>query len=388
MIYLDNAATTPPIHPHALDGDAFFANPSSPHAMGIAAERALSTARKTLADILFCKPKEITFTSGGTEANNLAILGYALARRKANVPLAIFAEPWAHPSVLAPIRRAAEIKTATEHIATPRVNAFGEAAGIPVWDIPKTGAVLICLSHINHETGDVTDVTAISREIKKMNPHAVLLVDGAQGFCKDINATETYKAADMYTFSGHKIHAPTGTGGLLVRGGIKLAPLLYGGGQENDLRPGTENAAGIVRMAHAALYQHGNLHGLYNQVKALRDSLADMIQEIPGAVVNTLRKNACAESSPFILNISFPGTKGEVLVHMLSERGICVSTGAACKARKRDKSTLAHMGFPREIIESAIRVSFSHLNTPDEILKTRSALAACVAQLRKIKGYK
>ncbi|MCL2499990.1 MAG: aminotransferase class V-fold PLP-dependent enzyme [Defluviitaleaceae bacterium] len=375
MIYLDNAATTQPLYAAALGDEAFFANPSSPHALGIAAERAMAKARQTIADILLCKPKEIIFTSGGTESNNLAIIGYVSALRKANTPPVIFAEPWAHPSVLAPLHHAVERKSAS--------GCVGPRSG---WDIPVSGPVMVCLSHVNHETGDLTDIAAITRELKSLNPDAVIFVDGAQGFCKDLNAAEVYKHADVYSFSGHKCHAPAGVGGLVVRGGIKLAPLLYGGGQENAMRSGTENVAGIVRTAYAAQQLHDDLPVNYIHVKNLRDSLAGLVSVIPNATVNTLNQNA--NNSPYILNLSFPGTKGEVLVHMLSEKGIYMSTGTACKSRKNDKSTLMLMGFPNEITESAVRFGFSHLNTAEEIERTKEALIACVNQLRKIRGYR
>jgi cysteine desulfurase len=183
---------------------------------------------------------------------------------------------------------------------------------------------------------------------------------------------------------------------LVVRGNIKLAPLIHGGGQENGLRSGTENTAGIVSLAHAAEHLHGNLSASCKKVKKLRDSLAELTDEIPGAAVNKMcqidngRGNPMRSTgvSPYILSMSFPGVKGEVLVHMLSEKGIHASTGAACKSRKKDKSTLALMSFPKEITESAVRFSFSHFNTPDEIERTKESIIACVNQLRKIRGYK
>jgi cysteine desulfurase len=372
MIYLDNAATTQPL-PVAADKGAFFANPSSPHTLGIASERALTKARQTLADILHCKPKELIFTSGGTESNNLAIIGYALALAKRTPPPVIFAEPWAHPSVLAPIQYAVEQKL-TFFRFEEKLNR----------DIPEKGPVLVCLSHINHETGDTTDIASASRAVKKRNPDAVVFVDGAQGFCKDIHASQVYNASDIYSFSGHKCHTPAGVGGLMVRGGIKLVPLLHGGGQENNQRPGTENMAGIVQMAHTAqlLHNHGVEH--HAHVSRLKECLMQVIDEIPHATVNAIDP---ASASPYILNMSFPGTRGEIFVHMLSERGICVSTGAACKSRKRDTSTLSVMGFPKGVADSALRFSFSHLNTFDEIGKTKAALIACVEQMRKVSGY-
>ncbi|MCL2204246.1 MAG: cysteine desulfurase [Defluviitaleaceae bacterium] len=371
MIYLDNAATTPPLPFPAHESADFFANPSSPHKMGIVAERALTRARATLSELLHCAPKELVFTSGGTEANNLAILGYALAQAKKSHGLTIFAEPWAHPSILAPVHWALE-----QGLARGIISPAGE------WRIPG-GAVLCCLSHVNHETGNLMDLD-LPASIKKANPGAAILVDGAQGFCKDFTATQIFRDMDFYTFSGHKFHACTGVGGLVVRNGIKLAPLMHGGAQENNLRPGTENTAGIFHMAHAARFLHGHRDAHFSKISALCRGLSGITDTIPGALRNQLP----GPLSPYILNLSFPGAKGEVLVHMLSEKGICLSMGAACKSRRKDKSALAAMGYPKEIAESALRFSFSHFNTPEEIQHTLEALTTCVNQLRKISGYK
>lgn len=425
MIYLDNAATTQTL-PFAEE-NTFFANPSSPHTPGIVAERALNRARAQLAEILHCAPRELTFTSGGTESNNLAILGfvyaYAKQHRDAARPV-IVAEPWAHPSVLAPIRHAEQAGLATAKIAPIsdwqsttsdlQTKITGQQSTIfnRQFNIPdqqsitsnhqfneinlqsemynqQSGALpltLVCLSHINHETGDAPDIPALAASLKRANPNTIIFTDGAQGFCKTSNptATATYTASDIYTFSGHKCHAPTGIGGIAVRNGIKLAPLTFGGAQENNLRPGTENTAAAIHLAQAAQFLHTNQEKFHAHVTQLRDTLASL-PEIPATTVNALLPNP----SPYILNLSFPGARGEVLVHMLSERGIYISMGAACKSRnKREKSSLVLMGFPRETAESALRLSFSHLNTLEEIIKTKHELTECVAQLRRVSGWR
>ncbi|MCL2189359.1 MAG: aminotransferase class V-fold PLP-dependent enzyme [Defluviitaleaceae bacterium] len=371
MIYLDNAATTPLLSCPALEDAPFFANPSSPHTLGIIAERAITQSRQVLGDILLCKPAELIFTSGGTEANNLAILGFAFAHMKTHPRPTLFAEPWAHPSVLAPIQFAAE-------------QGFAQAVIAPAkeWNIPG-GAALCCLSHVHHETGDITPIADIARETKKINCNAVIFTDGAQGFCKDIHAAQVYTASDLYSFSGHKCHAPTGTGGLMVRVGVKISPLLHGGGHENGLRSGTENTAGIVHMAHCARYLHENATLHHERLYYAYNTVANLAGDLPDVFFNRMGSNV----SPYILNLSFLGTKGEVLVHMLAEKGIMVSMGAACKSRKKDKSALAAMGKSREFTESALRISFSHLNTQDETEYAKEILRTAVMQLRKISRY-
>jgi cysteine desulfurase len=380
MIYLDNASTTQPL-PFEDEGKNAFGNPSSPHGLGIAAERAMNVARGMLSALLRCEPAEITFTSGGTESNNMAILGYALALKKDNrKTLAIVAEPWAHPSVLEPACHAESLGLAAFH-ALP-VEKWANVIG-------RQGHVLACLSHVNHETGDVVDIASVAEAVKKANPGAVVLVDGAQGFCKEEMPPPA--VMDMYSFAGHKFHASVGTGGLAVRGGIGLAPLLFGGGQERGQRPGTENLPGILHMAHAARFLHDNIRENHRHVSLLKESLASLAGEIQDAAVNGLYAGGrpfYTEPSPYILNMSFPGAKGEILVHMLSEKGIHASMGAACRSRKRDKSALSLMGFPREAVASAVRFGFSHLNTMEEIVVVKNELAACVKRLRKVSGWK
>jgi cysteine desulfurase len=376
MIYLDNAATTPLLPFTGSEEQIFYANPSSPHSLGIASERMMNDARKSLASVLCYAPSEIVFTSGGTESNNLAILGFALAQAKSSGCM-VFAEPWAHPSVLGPIRCITELGLSKSHVAP-----------ITSWSIPASGPVLACLSHVSHETGDIADIAAVARKIKGINPVSLIFVDGAQGFCRE--EMPPPDMTDMYSFSGHKLHAPTGTGGFAVRKGIKLLPLLHGGGQENGLRSGTENLAGLLHMEYVARHLNANRRKNYGHVLRLKESLSALRTEIPGLSVNSLSLTAdpyYPTSSPYILNMSFAGTKGEILVHMLAEKGIYVSMGAACRSRKWNKSTLAAMGFPRETAEGALRFSFSHANTPEEVSHVKNALAACVKQLRKINGW-
>jgi len=363
MIYFDNAATTPPI-----SSPEIFYNPSSPHALGIKAERALRDARKTITAALgltanpLPSPDEITFTSGGTESNNLAILGYTLANMRHSVNL--ISAPHEHPSILAPIRFAQERGWAT---GETDLKANCEVSG----------ANLICISHVNHETGDINDIGTIAKEIKKNNPSAIIHVDGAQGFCKEPISLHDI---DMYSFSGHKCHGPTGTGGLWVRKGLRLTPFMHGGGQENHLRAGTENVAAIAQMAEAAKTMSQQLQTNHTHVAKLKTIMLGLQNTLPDVHVNAL----CESVSPYILNMSFTGIKGEILVHALSEKGIYVSMGAACNSRKRAPSALEVMGFSPEIAKSAIRFSFSPLNHVSEAEQAHDIVAETVKRLRHV----
>lgn len=368
MIYFDNAATTQPtITPQ------IYHNPSSPHALGIKSERALRDARVKIASALCASgnlpsalthaslpahipvPEEIIFTSGGTESNNLAILGYALANKKNGISLT--SATYEHPSILAPVRFAQEYGWATQCV--------------------QNKAHLFSVSHVNHETGDINDIAAISAEIKKNNPSSVIHVDGAQGFGKE---NICLHLIDMYSFSGHKCHGPTGTGGLWIKKGIRLTPLLHGGGQENNRRSGTENVSAIVQMAEAAKLLSQNKQANHVHVAKLKSILESLQDALPDVCVNSLSRTV----SPYILNLSFLGVKGEILVHALSEKGLLVSMGAACNSRKRAKSALEIMGFDIEIAQSAVRFSFSPYNTIAEAGQAHDIVIDTVKRLRNV----
>lgn len=343
-IYYDNASTTQTL-PYSAE---FFGNPSSPHAMGIHAERELTEARQELSGILGCKPGELIFTSGGTESNNLALIGLTMANRREKHTF--FAQPWEHPSILQPLNF---------------IKSQGPADVIlaPHREWQSSGPCVAAISHVNHETGDICDVHEIAERLKQSCPNAVVLVDGVQGFCKvPLNLSDV----DMYSFSAHKCHGPAGVGGLVVRNGLRITPLMYGGGQENKLRPGTENVTGVLHMARAAKLLQNQEHEV-TKVKSIISELAD---ELPNVYINALTGHV----SPYILNMSFTGIKGEPFVHLLSEKGLYASMGAACQSRKNTKTALEAMGFSKERAASAIRFSFSHLNTAEEAVAAKEII--------------
>jgi len=360
QIYFDNAATTRPL---PYTNEYCFGNPSSPHEIGIATERKLCDARQDIAKILSCSPDEVFFTSGGTEANNLALIGFALANRRKDI--SFMAQPWEHPSILEPLKFIKEQGLADVLIAP-----------YEKWTSCRAKACLAAISHVNHETGDVNDISTMATVLKNNKPHVTFLVDGVQGFCKE---SASLSNVDMYTFSGHKCHGPSGVGGLAVKNKVRLVPLLYGGGQENKLRPGTENVHGIIHMANSALQLWQSQAVNYKHIANIKSKLAELATTLPDVVINSRQ-----DSSPYILNMSFLGIKGEVLVHLLSEKGIFVSMGAACRSRKNTKTILETMGFSAEIASSAIRFSFSHLNTIEEATAAKEVIAECVTQMRRV----
>jgi len=368
-IYFDNAATTPliPQQGNSLNPSCIsarnsnnvirqFANPSSPHILGLQAERTLGNARDGFAGLLNCKSNEITFTSGGTEANNIAIIGSALAHRRQGI--SVFADPWLHPSVLEPMR------------------FVGEQDYL---NIDKPAVKFFCLPFVNSETGDICNTSAEAEKIREANKNCkvIIFVDGVQGFCKEV---PDLSGVDIFSFSAHKCHGASGVGGLFIRNGTKIQPLMFGGGQERGLRPGSENIEGIVSFLNIAENLHSNIkankafvHDIYTIVESIKNDLPDVF-------VNNLGENF----SPYILNMSFLGVKGETLVHLLSERGLHSSMGAACRSRKNVKTALEHMGFAPERVASAVRFSFSVLNTIKEAETARDIIVDSVKQLRRM----
>jgi len=316
-----------------------------------------------MAKILSCTPDEVTFTSGGTESNNLALIGHALASRRKDITFA--AQPWEHPSVLEPLKY---IKN--QGLANVIIAPYMEWS-----NIEKN--IVATISQVNHETGDINDVPIIAAALKQNKKNVIVIVDGAQGFCKEeLDLTNI----DIYTFSGHKCHGPAGSGGLMVRNGVRLVPLQYGGEQECKLRPGTENVNGIVHMANSANLLWQNQKANHTHVKTIKEKLAELEVELPYTVINSSGNDV----SPYILNMSFLGVKGEVLVRLLAEKGVYTSMGAACHSRKNTKSVLSAMGFPAKNADSAIRLSFSHLNTIGEAVLAKAKIIECVKELRRL----
>jgi len=365
MIYFDNAATAPLCDASKMILTKDFGNPSSPHALGLDAERKLKEAAKDLAEILSCHSEEVIFTSGGTESNNLGILGAAFAlksERGRNRNMHILASNQEHPSVTKPLAYLASLPGYKVSYAAPSD-----------WEAYiNEDTALICANQVDSETGCVLRIKDIS--------DAVLFIDGAQGFCK---TAPTIKA-DIYTFSGHKFHGPMGVGGMYIRKGIRLQPLIYGGGQQKGIRPGTENVPGILAMLAAAKEQWQNRVENHSKMLRIKNILASMVDEMPESEIYI---NQIDEfSSPYILNMSFVGVRGETLTSLLSSKGIYVSMGTACRAKK--ESALVGMGFSRERAESAVRLSFSAMNTEEEAYQAKEIIKDSVKQLKKITGNK
>lgn len=380
-IYLDNSATTRALPEVAQAVSAAlennYGNPSSLHGKGVAAERAVRQARAAVASLLGVKAEEIFFTSGGTEANNWALRGVALShRRRGNHVITTAVE---HPSVL---RACQELEAEGYQVTYLPVDRTGEISPDDLASALSPETILVSVMHVNNEVGAVQPLQQVGALLRKREPKPVFHVDAIQGYGKlPLNPYDL--GIDLVSVSAHKIHGPKGVGALFIREGVRLKPLIVGGEQEANLRAGTENVPGIVGLGSAAAAARGRMSQGLEHMRGLKTALASRVMgEIPGARLNGPSPE---QGAPHILNLSFPGVKGEVLIHTLETDGIYVSTGSACHSRRNDPShVLVAMGLKKKELDGAIRFSFSHLNTPEEIDMVAERLVEAVRDLRSL----
>jgi cysteine desulfurase len=375
-IYLDNSATTSPL-PEVVDAVAatlrdHYGNPSSLHGLGLDAQKVVESAREDVARLLGVKAKEIVFTSGGTESINSALWGTAMAHRGRGRHIVTTAIE--HPAVLETCRALQQQGFEVTFVA-PDPNGVVPLQRIQ--EAVRDDTILVSVMHVNNETGAVQPVEALGRWLAD-KPKIVFHVDAVQSFGKmDI----PLEGVDLISVSSHKIHGPKGVGALFVREGLKWSPLLRGGGQEAGRRSGTEPVPAIAGFAAACRWWIRRRAEARERVQALRDVFFRRLQE----KVKGYRVNSPEGGAPHIVNLSFPGLKGEVLVHALEARGVYVSTASACSSRKQVHShVLRAMGVPDEAAEGSIRFSFSPLNEVSEIEKAVDMLAQVVDELRLV----
>lgn len=377
-IYLDNSATTR-VRDEIIDEVLTvmkdkYGNPSSLHHKGIEAENILDHSREIIARLLKCDKEEIYFTSGGTESNNLAIRGYLKAnRRKGNHIITTAIE---HPSVT---NTFLDLKEDGYDIDVLPVDPMGY---INIEDLKKLitrETSLISVMMVNNEIGTIEPIKEIATVAKENG--IVFHVDAVQGYGKlDFNVKEY--GIDMLSLSGHKIHGLKGSGALYVDKSIrKIMPILTGGGQEKNLRSGTENVPGILALGKASELLLGKIEENAELMYGLKRKFVDELKDLDGWSINGPGLN---EAAPHILNVSFSGIRGEVLVHSLEEYGIYVSTGSACSSKHQTESpVLKALGLKSNAIQGAIRISFSIFNTEEEVIKTAEALKEIIPDLRK-----
>ena len=377
MIYLDNSATTRTLDAAAEAAAKYmrqdFFNPSAAYSPAVEAERAVNAARSRLASMIHAAPEEIIYTSGGTESNNTAIFGALKARRGTG---RIIVGATEHPSVYSAIMTLkgpySVIEARVDSTGTQDVNSLISALSNDV--------AFVSIMHVNNETGAINDIPSIYKAVKQRAPGAIMHVDGVQGFLK---VPFDARYCDMYSISGHKFHAPKGVGALYIKRGVRFAGGQIGGGQERNLRSGTTNTPGIMGMDAAIEYYQANLDEIRRKLMQMKLRLAKNLSFIRDAYINGPEPSLGA---PHILNVSFLGVRGEVLLHALEEKGIYVSTGSACSTHKKGKNRILNaMGVVGDRQEGAIRFSICPFNTEGEMDITADVIEEQLAFLRRFK---
>lgn len=375
-IYLDNCATTR-VCPQAAAAcmEAMteeYGNPSSLHRKGLSAEKIMNAARKSIAGLLGCEPECIIFTGGATDSNNIAIQGGISARKRQGKTIVTSAVE--HPSVGETVS-ALEAQGYTVKRIKPRPD--GNFAAEDFVDAVDDDTVLLTFMMVNNELGTILPYDRIIPAVRRKYPGLLIHMDGVQGFTKlPLNVKRL--DLDLFSFSGHKLYAPKGIGGLYIKKGIRVSPVEYGGGQERGIRSGTQSVPLIAAMGQALELCRRDSSAILKNYRERNSQLRALLTRIPQAVINS-PENGC----PHLLNISIPGIPSEILLHALEEQEIYVSSGSAC-AKGALSETLQAYGLPPERIRSALRISFSRETTAEEIERFADVLEQTVNRLSKV----
>ena len=378
-VYLDNAATTRPCEPavSAVFQNMVedYGNPSSLHAIGLKAEQNITEARKAIAAALVCDPQCITFTSGATECNNTAVFGAAKNYGKRKKKIVVSAIE--HPSVAEPIKYLEE-KEGFE-VVRIKPSRNGEIAVEDFIDAVDENTCLVSCMLVNNETGSIQPVRKIFSYVKRNFPECVTHCDAVQGFMKiPMKSAELF--ADIIVVSGHKVHAVKGVGAMYIRKGIRVAPLLMGGGQEKGVRSGTESVPLIAGFGAAVRALMPTMSVAYSNAEEITEYLLKKLAKLDYITINSIAEN----KSPFITNFSVKGIRSEIMLHFLESKEVYVSSGSAC-SKGAHSSVLTAMGIPDKLADSAIRVSIGRTTTKGEIDVLVNAIQEGYQSLAKTK---
>lgn len=379
LAYLDNSATTrcseraKDLMVQILMQD--FGNPSSLHGMGVTAEEYIKEAKNNIAKTLKAEEKEILFTSGGTESNNMALIGTALANRRAGNH--IITTEIEHASIAAPLEF---LKEQGFRITKLSVDKNGHISLEELRDAVGEDTILVSIMMVNNEIGAVEPVAEAAKIIKEKNPNTIFHVDAIQAYGK-YRIYPKKLGIDLLSVSGHKIHAPKGTGFLYIRDKVKIKPIIYGGGQQKGMRSGTENVPGVAALGEAAAEIYENFEEKIERMYALKEHFVEEVTKMEGVTVNGCTGR---DSAPQIVSVSVDGVRSEVMLHTLEEKQIYVSAGSACSSNKPSvSSTLKSIGLPKELLDSTIRFSFCVNTTMEEIDYAIAAMQEAVPRLRR-----
>ena len=389
-VYLDNSATTKPSVGvkekmlQALDQD--YGNPSSMHRMGVRAEQYMKEAAAILANSLKVEAKEIIFTSGGTEANNLALIGTAMAnRRRANHVITTRIE---HPSVHQAV---VYLEENGFEISFIPVDPSGKIIKQKLYELIKENTLMVSMMYVNNEIGSVQDVTEIATELKNRKKDIIFHVDAVQAFGK-YRIHPKRQGIDLLSLSGHKIHGPKGIGALYVNDKVKINPTMFGGGHQRGLRSGTENVPGIAGLGQAVKELYTDFDQKIMRMYDLKQKFLQEVSKLEGVSVNGMTPEcleifeleALKKTAPHIMSVSFQGVRSEVFLHALEDKGVFVSSGSACSSHHPTPSvTLTAIGLPKDLMESTLRFSMSELTTTEEIEYTLEQIKQIVPMLRR-----
>lgn len=379
-VYLDNSATTM-CYPEV--GELVYkvmcrdyGNPSSMHRKGVQAEHYIREAREELAKILKVNAKEIFFTSGGTESDNLALIGCARANRRAGNHLITSAIE--HPAILNTMRYLEEEEGF--RVTYLPVDAKGRVKLEALQEALCPETILVSIMYVNNEVGTVQPVTEAAQMVKSYNRSILFHTDAVQGFGK-YHIYPKRAGIDLLTASGHKIHGPKGTGFLYIGTGVKIKPVVFGGEQQKNIRSGTENVPGIAGLGLAAKMIYRDLDMKTALMRELKDHFISGIGKIDNTVIHG---HIDEGSAPHIISVGIAGVRSEVLLHALEEKGIYVSSGSACSSNHPAVSgVLKGIGAAREYLDATLRFSMSEFTTKEEIDYTLETLYNCIPTLRK-----
>lgn len=377
--YFDNSATT-----RVLDSvkdivvktmTEDYGNAAAKHRKGMEAENYIKEARKEIARTLKAGEKEILFTSGGSESNNMALIGTAFANQRAGRH--IISTSIEHPSVYNPL---GYLEGQGFEVTILQVDHDGHISLEELEKAVRPDTILVSVMYVNNEIGAVEPIEEISRIVKGKNPDTLLHVDAIQAYGK-FTIRPKKQGIDLMSVSGHKIHGPKGVGFLYINSGVKIKPLIYGGGQQWNLRSGTENVPGVAGLGAAAKEMYTNHEQKVAQMTEIKDAMIDRLGGLEGVVIHSKKGSG---SAPQIVSASFEGVRSEVLLHALEEKGIYVSSGSACSSRHPGISgTLKGIGVPPKLLDSTIRFSFGVFNTKEEIDYCIGVLAELLPVLRR-----
>ena len=386
-IYLDNAATTR-VYPSVCEKmvevmSKDYGNPSSLHMKGFTAEQYVKEARKNIASVMKADEKEIVFTSGGTESNNMAIIGAAMANKRRGKHL---------------------ITTSIEHASVYNPFIWLEEQGFEVTYLPvdhhgvvslealeaalREDTILVSVMAVNNEIGTIQPLDEIGAVIKKKSPEILFHVDAIQGFGK-IELYPSKLRIDLMSVSGHKLHGPKGIGFLYIKNKVKVQPLILGGGQQKDMRSGTENVPGIAGLGEAVCRVFENFKDKQRNLYALREQFVSRLEQMAGVKINGFAHqvsdvNLHQGPAPHVVSVSFENIRAEVLLHALEERGIYVSSGSACSSNHPAISgTLKAVGTEKKYLDATIRFSLCYDTTEEELNTCCEVLEALLPMLRR-----